>query len=209
MSEEAKPVKKKGKSKLFIVIGVVLLIGIGGAAGGFYAAGAFTKKDDAVKEDPNKPVLVPKGQTAEDVAAEHGAGEGEHAEAETAGHGDKPSKGIDLPTPKNTSAYQATYYQIPQPFTSNMVDTDSYAQISIAVGTYYDARVTQALQTHEMAIRSAILLLLAEQQEMQLATPAGKEALQSKLRDTVNSVLKQKTGYGGVDNVYFTNFVIQ
>jgi flagellar FliL protein len=103
MSEEAKPAKKKGKGKLFMLIGIALLVAGGGAAGGFYAAGAFTK-DEGPKDDPNKPVLVPKGQTAEDVAAAHGGGEGGHAEEGAAGHDDKPSKGVDLPSPKNTSA---------------------------------------------------------------------------------------------------------
>ena len=32
---------------------------------------------------------------------------------------------------------------------------------------------------------------------------------QAKLLKIINDVLKSKTGYGGVDNVYFTNFVIQ
>ena len=42
-----------------------------------------------------------------------------------------------------------------------------------------------------------------------LESPKGKQALQGKIRTIINDILKQKTGYGGVDNVYFTNFVIQ
>jgi flagellar FliL protein len=116
---------------------------------------------------------------------------------------------MNLPRPKNVSAYHATYYQIPVPFTSNLTDTDSFAQISIAVSTYYDARVTAALKTHEMALRSAILLLLAQEAETVIATPEGKQQLQAKLTTLINNVLKENTGYGGVDNVFFTNFVIQ
>ena len=65
------------------------------------------------------------------------------------------------------------------------------------------------MTTHEMAIRSAVLMELAEQEQMSLMTPQGKSALQKKLKSIINDVLKQKTGYGGIDNVYFTNFVIQ
>ncbi|MET0239774.1 MAG: flagellar basal body-associated FliL family protein [Sphingobium sp.] len=198
--------KKKGKGKIliFAVAGIAMLGG-GGAAAGFYAAGSM-HKEEGPKEDPNMPRLVAKGEKPEDVAAKFAPHEGEEASAEVGkGHG----KGMDLPKPGNPAAFQATYYQIPTPFTSNMADSDAFAQIAIAVSTYYDQRVITGIQTHELAIRSAILMMLAQEQEMDLATPAGKEKLQAKLVKIINGVLKDQTGYGGVDNVYFTSFVIQ
>ena len=98
---------------------------------------------------------------------------------------------------------------MPAPYTSNVADTDSLVQISIAVSTYYDNRVLEAVKTHETAMRSEILMMLAQQNEMELSTPKGKEALQKRLTSLINTILKEKTGYSGVDNVYFTNFVIQ
>lgn len=201
--------KKKGggKKKLIMLLGGVVILGGGGAAAGFYAAGSMHKEAGPV-EDPNKPKLVLKGENAEEIAtaaiakANESHGEGE---AEDDHHG----KGIDLPRPKNPSAYQATYFQIPAPFTSNLIDSDSFAQVSVAVSTYYDNRVIMAVQTHELAIRSAILMMMAQEQEEVLSTPQGKEALQAKLLKIINDTLKAKTGYSGVDNVYFTNFVIQ
>jgi flagellar FliL protein len=223
MSEEPKAKKKKGggmKMILLLVVGIV--VGGAGAAGGLYAAGFFSSKEEGPKEDPNKPVLVLAGEDAQAVATAHGwAGEaggeggggGHGGGAAPEGHapaaGHKPGKGIDLPTPANPAAYQATYFQLPQPFTSNMSDTDAFAQISVAVSTYYDYRVIAGVKQHEMPIRSQVLMMLAEQPQELLDTPKGKQMLQKKIRDVVNDVLKQKTGYGGVDNVYFTNFVIQ
>ncbi len=207
MSDEAKPKKKKGGMKMLLVVAGALLIGGAGTAGGLYAAGFFSPEAEGPKEDPNKPVLVLAGESAEDVAKAHGGGE--HGGGGGHGEGHAPGKGIDLPTPANPAAYQATYFQLQAPFTSNMADTDSFAQIAIAVSTYYDMRVIEAIKTHEMAIRSQVLMMLAQQPEESLSTPAGKQALQSKIRTIINDVLKQKTGYGGVDNVYFTNFVIQ
>ncbi|BBD98913.1 flagellar basal body-associated protein FliL [Sphingobium amiense] len=207
---------------LLLVVGIV--VGGAGAAGGLYAAGFFSSKAEGPKEDPNKPVLVLAGEDAQAVATAHGwAGEaGGGGGGEGGGHGGgaapeghapsaghAPGKGIDLPTPANPAAYQATYFQLPQPFTSNMSDTDAFAQISVAVSTYYDYRVIAAVKQHEMPIRSQVLMMLAEQPQELLDTPKGKQMLQKKIRDVVNDVLKQKTGYGGVDNVYFTNFVIQ
>jgi flagellar FliL protein len=209
MSDEAKAKKKKGGSmKMIIMLVIATLVGGAGAAGGLYAAGLFSHKEEGPKEDPNKPVLVLAGENAEEVAKAHGMGGGGHGGgAAVAGHA--PGKGIDLPTPTNPAAYQATYFQLQTPFTSNMSDSDAFAQIALAVSTYYDMRVIEAIKTHEMAIRSQVLMLLAQQPETMLATPDGKKELQVKIKAVINDVLKQKTGYGGVDNVYFTNFVIQ
>jgi flagellar FliL protein len=82
-------------------------------------------------------------------------------------------------------------------------------QLSLGVSTFYDERVVEAVKTHEMAVRSAILLVLAEQDAIALSSPQGKEQLKSKLRLAVNDVLKKKEGFGGIDDVYFTTLVIQ
>ena len=212
---EAGAGKKKGggKKKLIMILGAVVLLGGGGAAAGFYAAGSV-HKDEGPQEDPNKPQLVLKGEDPVAIGEEWAAkakeasheGKSDAGEHGASGHA---SKGVDLPRPKNPSAYQATYFQIPAPFTSNMVDSDAFAQVSIAVSTYYDQRVITAVTTHELAIRSAILMMLAQEQEIDLSTPKGKEILQGKLLRIINDTLKANTGFGGVDNVYFTNFVIQ
>lgn len=212
MSNEAKAKKKKGGGmKMILLAAAALVLGGAGTAGGLYAAGFFSAKEEGPKEDPNKPVLVLAGESAEEVAKAHGMGGEGHGEGGGGAHagGHKPGKGIDLPTPANPAAYQATYFQLQAPFTSNMSDTDAFAQISLAVSTYYDMRVIEAIKTHEMAIRSQVLMMLAQQPETMLATPEGKRLLQGKIKTVINDILKQKTGYGGIDNVYFTNFVIQ
>ena len=211
MSDEAKAKKKKGGGmKMILLAAAALVLGGAGTAGGLYAAGFFNAKEQGPKEDPNKPVLVLAGESAEEVAKAHGLGGGGHGGGAGAGHAPAhPGKGIDLPVPANPAAYQATYFQLQAPFTSNMSDTDAFAQISLAVSTYYDLRVIEAIKTHEMAIRSQVLMLLAQQPESMLATPEGKRQLQGRIKGVINDVLKQKTGYGGIDNVYFTNFVIQ
>lgn len=217
MSEEAKPAKKKkgGGMKMILLIVIAMVVGGAGAAGGLYAAGFFSPKAEGPKEDPNKPVLVLAGEDAQAIADAHSPAHGEKGEGGE--HGSTAShpavgphgKGMDLPAPANPSAYQATYFQLQQPFTSNMSDTDAFAQISVAVSSYYDMRVIDAVKTHEMAIRSQVLMMLAQQPEETLMTPQGKQQLQAKIKSIINDVLKQKTGYGGIDNVYFTNFVIQ
>ncbi|MBK5264898.1 MAG: flagellar basal body-associated FliL family protein [Alphaproteobacteria bacterium] len=197
MSDDMMPREKGSKRKKWmILIGLVVLLGGAGVGGTLFAMGMLDGKAHAKAEDVNKPKLVLKGEGAP-------AGEGEKAEpviGTVAGNGS---------TPKDASKYQATYYQIEAPFTSNLRDSGSFAQISIAIATYYDSRVLQNIKQHEIAVRSAALMRIADQDEMELSTPEGKEQLQVELKAAINHVLIEKTGFGGIDNVYFTNFVIQ
>ena len=58
-------------------------------------------------------------------------------------------------------------------------------------------------------MRSAILMALGDTTEEQVFTSEGKKQLQKRLAKAINDTLKQKEGFGGVGNVYFTNFVVQ
>ena len=40
-------------------------------------------------------------------------------------------------------------------------------------------------------------------------TSDGKKHLQARLAKAINQVLIEKEGFGGIGNVYFTNFVVQ
>ena len=43
----------------------------------------------------------------------------------------------------------------------------------------------------------------------QVFTAEGKKALQKRLVTSINQVLQEKEGFGGISNVYFTNFIVQ
>ena len=189
---EAKPKKKGGAKKmLLIVVGAIVLIG-GGVGAGLYASGMGLTGDhaEAKAEDPNIPKLVPK----EGVDA-HAAPKGKHAGAEEAS-----------PDP---TKYQATFYPIEQSFTSNLRDSDGFVQLGIGVSTFYDNRVIENLKKNDMPVRSAVLMTLADQDAFVITTPEGKKLLQRALKDAINDVLKSREGFGGVDSVYFTSFIIQ
>ncbi len=192
--------KKKGKGKtIIIVIAAIALLGGGGAAAGFYVAGSAGHK----AEDPNRPKLAKRGEdSGAKTAKVEAADDGPKNDAQLSGRG--------LPdTPADPTGYQATYYKIEAPFTSNLKDSDSFVQLSLGISTYYDDRVIQNVQAHEMALRSAVILALSEQDELVLSTPAGKEMLQTTLTKAFNLTLREKTGFGGIDNVYFTSLVVQ
>lgn len=189
MSEDTKqPPKKKGKLKsiIMIALGSVLLIG-GGIGAGLYAAGAgMAGGAHKEPEDPNQPKLVPRSDAPK---------------------GNKKARSLDEVV--DPGKYKATYYDLAQNFTSNLRDSDGFMQVSVGVSTYYDQRVLDRVKEHEMAIRSAVLMTLADQDAFVISTPEGKKELQNKLKKAINDVLVEKEGFGGIDDVYFTNFIIQ
>ncbi len=195
----AAPAKKKGGMMKWLMIGtgLVVLIG-GGVGGGLYAAnsgllgGGGAQGESA---DADTPRLVPK---SEEVRA---AGK----EGEEAGDG----KGKPTPKGEGGDKYASNYYALEKEFTSNLRDSVHFMQVGVAISTPYDNRVVDNLKTHELAVRSAILLALGETAEDEVFSADGKTRLQKRLAAAINGVLKEKEGFGGIANVYFTNFIVQ
>ncbi len=172
-------VKAKKGGKLKLILAIVG--GIGLLGGGGVAAGMyFGGHAKAPAEDPNQPKLVLR-KDADGGAAGGGA----------------------------SRRYQASYYPIEQTFTSNLRDSDGFVQIGLGVSTYYDQKVLDNLKANDMPIRSAVLMTLADQQAATITSPEGKKALQQSLKKAINEVLVNREGFGGIDNVYFTSFIIQ
>jgi flagellar FliL protein len=197
---------KKKKSKLLLLVGApVLLLGAGGGVT-FYGMQAGWFSAAAHAEENNEPKLVPKSEEKRASAKE--GGEGGHGEGEgggaAAGHG-------GMPTPKGEGGdkYASTYYPMEKEFTSNLQDSVHFVQVGVAVSTPYDERVLENIKTHEIAIRSAVLMALGETTEDEVFTAEGKRHIQDRLAKAINGVLKEKEGFGGVSNVYFTNFIVQ
>lgn len=182
------PKKKAGKFKKILVVTLGLAVLGGGGAGAALWAGLIPTGAGAA-EDPNVPQLVPReGVSAAQIAAAR----------------EKAKTG--RPDPR---VFQPTYYPLEQSFTSNLRSGDAFVQIGLGVSTFYDERVPANLKAHEMAVRSAILMTLSEQDPVEIAGTEGKRKLKQALRDSINDVLTIREGFGGIDDVYFTSFVTQ
>lgn len=195
----AAPAKKKGGLMKWLMIGTGLIVLIGGGVGGgLYAANSGLiggSGAHGASADSDAPRLVPK---SEEVRAA-----GKEGEEAAAGGGKATPKG------EGGDKYASSYYQMEKEFTSNLRDSVHFVQVGVAISTPYDNRVIENLKTHELAVRSAILLALGETAEDEVFSADGKTRLQRRLAAAINAVLKEKEGFGGIANVYFTNFIVQ
>lgn len=188
MSDEEAPAKKPGKKKKLIVIGAGLLAIVGGGVGaGLYATGAMA--GEAAHADPNLPQLVLREGVDESVAAKYYSPTGDKS-----------------PDP---TKFVASYYPLGEQFTVNLNDGEGFMQVGVGMSTYYDQRVLDNVKLHEMAVRSAVLMTLSQQGLTNVGTADGKQALKKDLKKAVNEALKSREGFGGIDQVYFTSFVVQ
>ncbi len=197
------PAKPKGRAKKFMMIGVATTVLLGAGVGaGLYASDQLFPSPHAAKEDPNQPKLVERSDEAEAPAAEGEEGAATALKVGTVAVKDDKAR-VD---PKK---FEITYFAIEQAFTANLADGSGFVQMGLSLSTYYDGKVIGNIQRQIVPIRSAVLMILSEQDPSVVSTPAGKQMLQRQLTKAINGVLRQKEGFGGIDNVYFTSLVIQ
>lgn len=199
--DKAESPKKGGKMKklLLLTVGAAVLIGAGAGAG-IYMGGGLAA--EAPKPEDHYPKLVLRSESGE---------------AEPAGEGGKeeapPKVGtVSVPNDRfkvNPRKYEITYIPIDQAFTTNLADGSGFLQIGISLSTFYDGKLVANVKRQMVPIRSAVLMELAEQDPAMLSTAQGKQQLQRRLTGAINGVLREKEGFGGIDNVYFTSLVIQ
>ncbi|MEQ1725308.1 MAG: flagellar basal body-associated FliL family protein [Sphingopyxis sp.] len=185
MTEAPQPPPKKKKMKMILVsiLGVSSIGGAGAAAAIYFVGGA---KGDAHQE-PERPQLVARtdaDSTAVSAALRSGR----------------------RPDPQ---LFELSYVPLEEKVTVNLGDSESYAQIGIALSTYYGEPVLENIEHHKLAIQSTILMTVANQDSVSINTPAGRAKLQNDLTQSINATLQRLTGFGGVEEVQFTSFVTQ
>ena len=190
----------KGGMKKKLMIGVTALALLGGSAG----AGAYflaPMSDHKMEAENNNPKLVERGSEPAEPAE---GGDDKEAPLKT-GTVTVPNDRFKVDPKK----YEITYYPVEQSFTANLADGSGFVQIGISLATYYDGSIINNIKRQTVPIRSAVLLILSEQDPIVLSTAEGKLALQAQLTKSINTVLRDKEGFGGIDSVYFSNLVIQ
>lgn len=114
--------------------------------------------------------------------------------------------GADAPADDGPPLYWPLKPALIVNFTSN--GESSFLQVEMEVMTRKQATV-DAVKEHTPALRDALLMLLAAQDESTIFSTEGKEALRARALTELNRVLEPYVDGPGLEAVYFTSFVAQ
>ena len=208
--------KKKGPLIKIILMVVAVLFLIGASVGGtLLATGFFSKKDQAKEAVDAQLDKLEGGDGHGEAKKDDGHGEPKKDD----GHGDKkddhgkpgaeaPAKELVTPDADN-QRWKFNYYALEKHLLSNVAGSRKVMQVTLTVMTHYDDRVIKNVKTHELALRAGILDVMRQKTEADLREPDFRKALAEEVRLTINSLLEKYEGFGGIEEVMFTEFVVQ
>lgn len=107
--------------------------------------------------------------------------------------------------------HQAPIFVKIEPFTVNLADDDYgsrllYAGISLKVA---DEQSQTLLNEHMPEVRSRLLMLLSGQQAADLASPEDKQRLAERVKATLEAPMVEPQPELSIENVLFTEFIVQ
>ena len=190
--------EQKPKSKLIpIILGAVGLIVL--VAGTMLATLYFTG------------FFKPKPPT---LTAEERIALGLDLEVDAAGKDGKGKDGKDGKPEKLKKSPQAerfdfNYFKMENEFLVNVTGSKRVMSIQVAVMTRYDQKVIDNLKKHEFALRSVMMDVMRQSQDADINKPEFRVDLAKKLRDAMNALLEKFEEFGGVEDVFFTSFIVQ
>jgi flagellar FliL protein len=191
--EEEETPKKSGLGKILIFVGAgVIILGVGIGAG--YVL--FGNQQNTPEQIAAQIIDKNRGQQAEVTEQET---DGEEALAP-----EKQSK----ESPKE-EVFQTLYYEIPGNLTTNLKNSRRFLQIGVGISTRYDETILQNVEANLPAIRAAILATLSDYGEEDVVGREARQILSDDLKDTINTELEMLEGFGGVEGVLLTSFVMQ
>ena len=191
MAEE-EPKKKINFKKIALFgLGPIVLIGVG------LGVGAFLFMPTQTPVEQVEELIEKKLKQAGQLPSEEG-------DAESAGEPQKVFK--DTPS---TDTFVTSYYTFPDNFTTNLKGSKAFLQVSVGVSTQYDETVIENVELHQLALRSVILGTVSEFTVEQVEGKVRRDELANNIKDAINNRLEQLEGFGGVEGVLFTSFVLQ
>ena len=180
--------KKSPLVKIIILAVVGLVVLAGAVVGTLFAVGFFDKKDQKAAEEKLHELEA-------------------HAAGAAASAASAPVRSAKK-TPEITR-FESSYMELEKPLLVNMLNSRKAISAQVALMTYYDDRVFKNVKKHEFALRAASLDVLRQVTEDMLTKPDFRKDVAAKLRDEMNAVLLKYEDFGGIEEVYFTSFLIQ
>ncbi|MBL6845771.1 flagellar basal body-associated FliL family protein [Planktomarina temperata] len=191
MAEEA-PKRKINFTKIAMFgLGPVLLLGLG------VGAGAFLFMPTQTPVEQVEELIEKKLKQAGQLPSADGLDE-ENLE---------PQK-VSKETPVNET-FVTSYYTFADNFTTNLNKSKQFLQVSVGVSTQYDETVIENVEKHQMALRSEVLGVIGTYSVDDIDGKIGRDNLANSIKDAINVKLLDLEGFGGVEGVHFTSFVLQ
>lgn len=195
MSDENTEVEKKPRSGflkyLLFLLGGIVFAGIG--FGGGYYMFAIEQRSPA---DEIELIIEQKLRESGQLPA----GEQDLAVSET---------GVTKIAPGSDNQYITTYFEFPEKFTTNLIDSEKFLQLGLSVSTQYDNSVIENITTHSQALRSEVLSVMGGFSVADVQTKSGRDILTETIMEAMNARLIMLEGFGGIEGVYFSSFIIQ
>ena len=200
MADEEEPKKKSGLITIliFVVAGFVL-VAVGLGVGYLIFGGSNESPQDIANEIVTK-------QNGEDGSSS----EDEDCEKDEEGQcieESDPEK-VSKETPK-AEVFQTLYYEIPGSLTTNLKGSRRFLQISVGVSTKYDQKILDNVESHLPSLKAVILAALSDYTEEQVTGREARKLLADDIRDVMNIKLEELEGFGGVEEVLLTSYVMQ
>ena len=199
MAEEVEEEQKKSNllKIIIFVVGGILLIAVGLGIGYFLFGGE-------PEPDPSAEVnQIIEGKEAEKKKTE----DAENKEGEEEGEDGIIKKNVKaIP---EVDSYETTYFEFPGDFTTNLKGSRKFLQVSVGVSTQYDEQVMEVVDSHQLALRSEILSTISDFTEEDISGSDGKKKLSERLMVVLNKKLESLDEFPGIEDVYFTAFILQ
>jgi flagellar FliL protein len=108
------------------------------------------------------------------------------------------------------SGKPAAYFSFDPPLIVNFDDTQAvrFLQVQIDVMAR-EEKALEAVKLHSPVIRNNLLMVMNGRDYKTLMSREGKEALRQDCLKEVQKILKKETGSPGIEDLYFTSFVVQ
>jgi len=208
---EGAPSKKKAIIKIVLMVVAVLFI-IGASVGGTLLATGFFSKKEQAKEAVDAQLEKLDGEQG---GGGGGDGDAKGGDAKADGGGAPAKAGAETPAKELVSPdadnqrWKFNYYSLEKPMLSNLSGSRKVMQVTLTIMTHYDDRVIKNVKTHELALRAGILDLMRTKTEADLKDPDFRKQLAEEIRVVINSLLEKYEGFGGIEEVMFSEFVVQ
>ena len=184
---EGEPKKKKPILLILVIVLSVIVLIMSVMFGTLYFSGFFEHKSEAAAHEKVDELE----KAAEDA------------------HGAAPSGPSKVKKEAEATRFENTYLEIDKEFMTNITSSKKIMVVKVAVMTHYDSRVFDNVKKHEFAIRSAVLDVMRQSTEADVAKPDFRVELATKIKVVMNDMLMKYEDFGGIEDVFFTSFVMQ